>query len=85
MFSYEYCEIFKNTSFEEHLQTAASVIWPWLEDSVSMPTFYETIGISYTVNYQNKLYLWKTNHVDGIDDFMLIFADFLLYYPGISH
>ena len=24
MFSYEYCEIFKKTYFEEHLQTAAS-------------------------------------------------------------
>ena len=24
VFSYEYCEIFKNTYFEEHLQTAAS-------------------------------------------------------------
>ena len=26
VFSYEICEIFKNTSFEEHLQTTASVI-----------------------------------------------------------
>ena len=25
MFSCEYCEIFKNTYFEEHLRTAASV------------------------------------------------------------
>ena len=25
MFSFEYCEIFKNTYFEEHLRTAASV------------------------------------------------------------
>ena len=24
VFSFEYCEIFKNTYFEEHLQTAAS-------------------------------------------------------------
>ena len=26
MFSYGYCDIFKNTYFEEHLQTAASVL-----------------------------------------------------------
>ena len=27
MFSCEYCEAFKNTCFEEHLQTAATVIF----------------------------------------------------------
>ena len=28
MFSCEYCEIFKSTYFEEHLQTAASAVTP---------------------------------------------------------
>ena len=31
----EYCEIFKNTYFEEHLRTAASVSWKYF------PTFYK--------------------------------------------
>ena len=34
MFSYEYCEIFKNTYFEEHLQTAASIIQSILQGQV---------------------------------------------------
>ena len=30
VFSYEFCEVFRNTFFTEHLWTTASEIWAWL-------------------------------------------------------
>ena len=35
VFSYEYCEVFKNTYFEEHLLTAASDFLKQLQNTVS--------------------------------------------------
>ena len=34
VFSREFCEIFKNTFFTEHLRKTASVIWVWSEKAV---------------------------------------------------
>ena len=37
VFSSKYCKIFKNTHFEEHLRTGASVTFlSWINESVSM-------------------------------------------------
>ena len=36
VFSFEYCEIFKNTYFEEHLQTAAFVLLDDLSEVINI-------------------------------------------------
>ena len=64
MLSGEYCEIFKNTCFEEHLQTAASVllimklvisisllndVWFLLRRFVDLVKIYSLLIISKTI------------------------------------
>ena len=40
MFSSEYCKIFKNTCFEEHLLTAASDFLTQLQNTGEQPLLY---------------------------------------------
>ena len=47
MFSCEYCEIFKNSYFEEHLQTAAS------DNSKNLKKFAQTNFIMANINFIN--------------------------------
>ena len=42
MSSFEYCEIFKNTCFEEHLETAASVAGEGVKNTLSS-TLWRTL------------------------------------------
>ena len=56
MFSSEYCEIFKNTYFEEHLQTAAS-------DFFQTATEQRWASASLlTVNLHNSLTGYEQSH-----------------------
>ena len=50
MFSWEYCEIFKNTYFGKHLQTAASV---------------DEISVFYVVLVHNKNLLMKFSFTES--------------------
>ena len=49
VFSCEYCEIFKNTNFEDYLRTAASVL----------PRFHDLTNISYMLRvYFKEIYIF---------------------------
>ena len=57
MFFYEYCEIFKNTNFEKHLQTTASVNSRAVvfQEGLALPFKWNalTSGISWQNSYSN--------------------------------
>ena len=60
MFSYEFCEIFNNTFFIEHLQETAFVMTQWLRKGLSL-NFDPYKGHTGIANPLNQLILTNSN------------------------
>ena len=60
MFSYEFCEIFNNTFFIEHLQETAFVMTQWLRKGLSL-NFDPHKGHTGIANPLNQLILTNSN------------------------
>ena len=57
MFAWEYCKIFKNIYFEDHLQTAASASWSILYREF-VDISYENASFDILEDYMAAVYLF---------------------------
>ena len=77
MFSYEYCKIFKNTYFEEHLRMAASELSQFIKKGLKEKQVTKSRHI---VNYMKEFKMYKLYGIFLLRDVTVFYLNMHIYF-----